>query len=248
MVVVEAGGAEGAIEARPMIAPYFNANRVKTVSLYVAWLDVMGSRLTMTRSLAASANFVGKLHASAIANAPSALSLCPMNDGLFAVADDIFQLKDFLRGCAYSVEAANAKAREIDQVFLTRAGIAFGQVLEGKNTAGASPALDSKVGIRDAILLGPPVVQAFEAEVNASPFGVYVHESARTFATAPHKSWSQGAYMRYWSRGEKPSEVLAIEQRVTDYLEYCSRHSLELGYPEDRIARHRQLAAEYFDY
>ena len=51
-----------------MNAPYFNAQGLTADNCYVAWLDVMGSRTAMVRSIATAANFIFKLHVAALAH------------------------------------------------------------------------------------------------------------------------------------------------------------------------------------
>lgn len=232
-----------------MQAPFFNSEHLNIANRYVAWLDVMGSRSMMTRSLRTVANFVFKLHVASLEAQPNNIVLYPMNDGVFAVGDDFRKIQGWLTDSFKRISLANQQA-EGDQtkVFLARAAVAYGPVAEGRLiTSDASSVLSKNQLHRDAILVGAPVVNAFLSERYVSPFGIFVHESARTFAPAGKQPWSFGTYMRYWA-GEKPPWVQQITEVIRTYLDHCERHSNELDYPVERIEKHRTMAREFFDF
>ncbi|MCW5938358.1 MAG: hypothetical protein KF884_07595 [Fimbriimonadaceae bacterium] len=230
-------------------APYFDANKLNIQNRYVAWLDVMGSRSMMTRSLATSANFIFKLHVAAIRANTKGLSLYPMNDGVYAVGDDIKLIQTWVKEAFRQVVLANAQAKDdMTKVFLARAAVAFGPVADGRTLGnGAAHELNSNAQVKDAVLVGAPVVNAFLHERYASPFGVFVHESARTFAPPNVQPWSYGSYMRYWKPGKHEAWISNLVQVLGEYLGHCADQSRELDYGLDRIREHHALAWEYFN-
>ena len=96
----------------------------------------------------------------------------------------------------------------------------------------------------DAILLGAPVVNAFQSEHLASPFGVYVHETARTFGANP---WRYGAYMRYWDLKHPGKWPVKLRSQILLYLDHATQHADELDYSRDAIENHRKLTMQFFD-
>ena len=74
--------------------PFFNAGVLPQPKLeYVAWLDVMGVRAIMSRSLPTSASFVFKLH-TAVLHAPhQPLRLYPVMDGVTSAVRHAVELR-----------------------------------------------------------------------------------------------------------------------------------------------------------
>jgi hypothetical protein len=132
--------------------------------------------------------------------------------------------------------------------FLVRGGLAFGPTIHGadvpRDACGAIPDAD---GYRESILLGMPMVQAHQAEAEAPPFGLCVHESARAFAPAGdeplHERW-----WRWDEFGDEPVRLSwsTLEGNLKSYFDWCAERSLRIGYPIDRINAHRSMAAQYF--
>ena len=73
-------------------------------------------------------------------------------------------------------------------------------------------------------MLGIPLVQAFLAESGAPPFGIYVHESARSFAP-PNQSPISHILWRWWLSDDTNKKLAA----------------------KLALAVHEELAREYFD-
>jgi hypothetical protein len=232
-----------------MLAPSFNADHMPVPSQkYVAWVDVMGSGSTMSRSLHRAANFVFKLHVAALETAnPHGLGLYPMNDGLYVVGGQFDHvsawLGEFMQRLGLALQAANNNA---EHMFLCRGAVAHGYVVEGKSLATqASQSLASHATHRDSILLGGPVSAAYRAEELAPPFGVFIHESARHGQGPNGNPFIRPPFLRYWPI-PRPDWVARLHQDVSAYLTYCGNHKYELGYARDRLALHCELADEYF--
>lgn len=230
--------------------PFFDAEYLVTEDRYVVWLDVMGTGSLLTRSLKTAANFIFKLHVASLETPHDGIHLYPMNDGVFAVGENLEAIRRWLKGSFLRINLAN-QAVNSDQtkIFMVRASVAYGPVAEGpKVQDGASDALRDNAAIRDAVLVGAPVVNAYLSERNICPFGIYVHESARTFAPRDTRPWSRGPFMRYWVQAQKPTWVSDIEICITGYLDYCKAHSNEIDYTNESISQHEILTREFFDY
>ena len=76
------------------------------VNEYVAWVDVMGTKSSMSRSIAETANFIFKLHIAAISAAAvnvANVRLYPVMDGVYATAADQPAMLSFLRGLFHAI-------------------------------------------------------------------------------------------------------------------------------------------------
>lgn len=234
----------------PVRAPYFDSAGIASKDRYVMWLDVMGTRSIMTRSVQTAANFVYKLHVAALESPHAAINLYPMNDGVFAVADDWRSLQTWAKEVFNRIHLANSSLTgktKWRKIFMVRGALAYGEVAEGRALPiTASTVLAAHKPYCEAVLVGPPVVNSFLSERCASPFGIAVHESARTFGP-PAAKWTGGAFMRYWS-STKAAWINDCKKLIDDYLKHCEKHSFELEYEEERIKEHMKLAAQYFDW
>jgi hypothetical protein len=237
--------------------PYFDAEQLpESVYEHVAWLDVMGTGAGLTRSLPTVANFVCKLHDAALdersrnASLKNTVRLYPVMDGLYAVTERGDDLRHFLRCVFRRVAIDFLKANQPHKRFLVRCGCAFGPVIHG-----------SEIGERSShqfrynpeysrrILLGGAMVQAYQTERDASPFGVAVHETARMFPRQTKGSFI-GKWFRWWQRSKKVDAIVipALAETLIEHFEWCLAHSHELDYKPDRISEHRRMAEEYFDF
>lgn len=225
---------------------FFNADHLPEPSLeYVAWVDVMGTQASMSRSLRVTANFMFKLHLAALQAPQANVRIYPVMDGFYAAAGDRVQMLNFLRGVFSAVAEEFNTTNENRFRFIVRGGLAFGPSVHGTNVpAGASPVLGQAPNYRDSILLGMPMVQAHLSEADAPPYGILVHESARTFAPLGQEPlhhiwwrWDNAANHAVWS---------ALQDNLNVYFDWCAERSLRLGYSLDRIKAHKNMVAQYF--
>src|SRR5436189_1077743 len=137
---------------------------------------MMGARAAMTRSIQISANFIGKLHA-AVLDAPHTdlLARVPTVDGVYIVASERQPLLNSMRSALRSLARVFVEEPRPDRQFLVRGGIAYGPVVLGADLNATHSTAFGEADNRtytDAILIGFPVVEAYEVESNAPPFGV----------------------------------------------------------------------------
>jgi hypothetical protein len=230
--------------AQPTV--YFDASHLpQPSSEYVAWLDVMGTQASMSRSLNATANFIFKLHAAALQASRSNVQLYPVMDGFYAASADQSSMLDFLREVLTGLAEEFNRQTRAEHQFVVRGGLAFGPVVHGQSVPqNASPILASSPNYRDSILLGMAMVQAHQCEATAPPFGVAVHESARTFAPSGqavlHSSWWR------WRNGSNAAIWKKLQTKLPTHLDWCADRALPLGYPADRIAAHKEMVRQYF--
>ena len=225
---------------------FFDATHLpQPASEYVAWIDVMGTQSSMSRSLNATANFIFKLHSAALQAATGSIRLYPVMDGLYAAGSAQSQMLDFLRSVFQQVAEEFNQTQVAHHRFIIRGALAFGPVIHGADvSAQASTVLASNLDYRRAILLGMPMVQAHLSEASAPPFGISVHDSARVFAPPGHQplhaiwwSWRNTANQETW---------LALKPALMQHLQWCSERSMSIGYPADRLKEHQEMVRQLF--
>jgi zona occludens toxin (predicted ATPase) len=89
------------------------------------------------------------------------------------------------------------------------------------------------------------MIHAYQTEREAPPFGVFTHESARSFAPAGDFPLSG----RWWHWSREEDEPLISEMRVAlpQFFDWAASHAQEFDYPQAKIADHRAAAYEYFE-
>ena len=225
---------------------YFNAAHLTAAAPeYVAWIDIMGTQASMSRSIKATANFIFKLHTAALTAPREHVRLYPVMDGLYAASPRKTDMLNFIRSVFLQVAEEFTQTADSNHRFMIRGGLAFGPVIHGANVAErASPVLHQNQEYRQAILLGMPMVQAHLSESSAPPFGVAVHESARAFSQ--NRQEPLHAIWWKWKSAENQAQWDALREAVGNHLSWCEERSLAIGYPPERLAVHRKMATQYF--
>lgn len=226
---------------------YFNASKLpKPINSYVAWIDVMGIRAIMSRSIQITANFVFKLHSAALEVLPAtnSLTLYPVMDGIFVVSkrqeEILVFLGDLMKKIAYTFVE-----QEIQHRFLVKAALAYGPVTHGREiTPEANQKLGGNEEYKNSLLIGMPMIQAYQSESKAPPFGIFIHESARAFSPSdetpiPHVWW------RWLNRSDSLRDELRNE--LESYFKWCEDHPLQIEYAVDRIKIHKEMVKQYLD-
>jgi len=216
---------------------------------YVLSLDIMGARGKMLRNVRTASIPIMKLQIAALAskgkNTKGPVDLFPMVDGLYAVTESLDPMMFFISDVFRSMAAEFLSLKPWEQSVI-RGALAYGPVILGRESKGSSEIL-AKTNYADSILLGMPLVQAFTAEAGAPPFGVYVHESARSFAP-PEGHPVAHVFWRWWLAGETSKKLASkLAQELKGYFAHCRKFPMGTFYAPDRIAAHQELAREYFD-
>jgi hypothetical protein len=191
------------------------------------------------------ANFIFKLHTAAL-NAPTkGVTLYPVMDGFYASSADKGGMLDFLRSVFQQVAREFNREKAEHYRFLIKGALAFGPVIHGSTVpAEASKTIAKFPSYRDSLLLGLPMVQAHIGERSAPPFGVFVHESARSFSspgqTPIHNVWWK------WKDKKNDPTWTDLEKNLIGHLEWCLERAGEIEYAPDRIQAHREMVQQYF--
>jgi hypothetical protein len=227
----------------------FNADNLPDMaSEYVTWVDVMGTQVSMSRSIKMTANFIFKLHIAALRAKTTAIRIYPVMDGFYASTPDRGPMLTFLRNVFKSVAEEFSSTIESQHRFLIRGGLAYGPVIHGQDVGQCAQELQNNPSYAGAVLLGMPMVQAHLSERDAPPFGVFVHESARAFAPAG----SEPLHWIWWKwKIDNNEESLTLwnnlRGHLLQHLDWCKARAQAILYNADRIEAHRKMVEQYFE-
>jgi hypothetical protein len=230
--------------------PYFDELRMSLpTDEYVCWIDVMGSQSIMLRSLSIASNFLMKLHVAAIrASEAFPVELYPVIDGVYVCSPSQNPLLHFVNRVCSSLAATFILETNPFHKFQIRSGLAYGPVIKGIGALECANELRNHPDHTRRILLGPTLTQAYQIERQSAPFGVAIHESARTFAPTGELPMS-GTYWKWWkSHCRTGDDTLASElfNSLEAHYKWCLKHTVALSYDKVDIERHRLLSEEYF--
>jgi len=230
--------------------PYFNIDEVDYPDEnYVCWLDIMGTRSHMKESHRKTGIFFGKLHSELVEKQDNEnIILYPIMDGAYIVTDSQSALHGYLSTVISNLAATNLDHDKNDVPnFAIRASIAYGPIIHGKNIPSDSNwVLSENAQYRDSLLIGLPMIQAIESESEAPPFGVHIHESARSFSPEDD---TEPMYEKWWEWYDNGDEEVATEvfKSLVDHLHssYMREHEIE-GYTKEKIGKHVEMMSQYF--
>ena len=234
---------------------YFNEKKLpRARNEYVAFVDIMGTRTHMKKSVRETANFIFKFHSAVISayreKAYKNVFVYPVMDGVYITAGSKEDITNILVRVYRNLSQLFLKENDFSYLYLIRGSVAYGEIIHGHNVPyEASKAFESNIGYKDQILLGSAMILAYDGEGKAAPFGVYVDDSA-----IKHEIGKYGAFSEKWKWFTDVS--LKIEEnlpalmsdKIQMYLESMKNPDHPLHYPNERIENHKQLAKEYFRY
>jgi len=231
---------------------YFNSALLPEPAYqYVCWLDVMGTASQMLRSLPIAANFIFKLHCAVleaceeVRAAENDIRLYPMMDGMYVTAARRGPLQSLLNQALCRLAITFLREEKPFHQFLVRGAVAFGPVYHGVMLPDeTADVLADYSHIRDSILVGLPMAQAFEAEREAPPFGIAAHSSARGFAPTGDKPF-RFIWLDWFRAAKPPIHPQEMLSKLEAYFDWQAKHHNMSGYDPQRIEYHRQLAREY---
>ncbi len=235
--------------------PFFDNKKVSEPQrCYVAWLDIMGTRSHMQRSMRVLATFMGRFHSAvllALDATKAKVGIYPIVDGVYLVSSELQPLLSYVQEAMKLLALTFVLETEEKHRFMVRGGLAFGPVADGESIRDACDVLGKNYDNHtSALLLGAGVGNAYEAEHSASPFGIWVHDTARIFAPTGKVPFAR-THWRWWEKApsdQKTYDDLAVvlSKMVPQYLAWCADHHTWLTYDPKAVDRHRELALQYF--
>jgi hypothetical protein len=223
--------------------PFFDNRGLDTCNKFVAWVDLMGAANHFLLSLPKAACFVGKIHDAGLQArlTYTAVSLHPIADGFYAMADRWADIQDFSARVMRSLAHVFEQENENQHKFLVRSGIAFGAVVDSRTMASGSRTFENEPQYLGNVLVGCPLAWAYKAESKAPPFGIYVDQSVTTHSRE-RVAW---VLHRWWQAQHQPWAA-SFGQRVVDYLTWARNNAIATRYPVKKHQRYVQATNEYF--
>lgn len=206
-----------------MTIPFFSPTHMPdTQNEYVCWLDVSGTKSTLSRSIKAGAVSIFKLHDAILNFKNSNVNIYPVMDGAYITSQSKSHIIEFVNN-VFKVMAECLIDTEVKYRFFIKASTAFGPVIHGKDIPDeASFRYGKNTNYKSSLLLGMPMIQAASSESLASPFGVYIHESARAFSPNSEESFITSHWQWFKSFGELGEKTM---QCLNEYFDWCKRSS-----------------------
>lgn len=186
---------------------------------YVAFIDIMGTKARMNKSVQECANYIFKFHSAVISSWREKpyknVFVYPVMDGVYITTAKREDMENIvLRIFRYLCDGINSN-NDINYLYVVRGAIAYGEVTHGHSVPyDASKAFEMNLGYKDNILLGKAMIDAYANEDKAAPFGIYIHESA--IKQNDDKKRQSGSFPPNWKWFQ--SEKLKIEAEMVDAL------------------------------
>ena len=207
----------------------------------------------MKKSVMDTANYVFKLHAAIITSwrekAYHNVFVYPVMDGAYITATNKEDMENLLIRVYRKIAEVFINEPKIEHQYLMRGAVAYGEVIHGHNVPyGASKAFELDLGYKNQILLGSAMIDAYEGEREAAPFGIYVHESAKNRFGDRYKGTYSGEWKWFLQKSLKVEESLSevILNKTISYLDSMRDTNNPLHYDIKKIERHKRLAEQYF--
>ena len=237
---------------------YFNVRKLKGKAHkeYVAFVDIMGTRTHMKKSVYESANFIFKLHAAIISawreKNYHGVFVYPVMDGAYITARNKDDMINIMLRIYRELAKLFVKEQTQEHQYMIRGAIAYGEVIHGHDIPyGASKAFENSLGYKDHILLGSAMIAAYDGEGKAAPFGIYVDESAVRHEEAEGKR-DYGSFCADWKWYQDNTLNLReinftdFREKIIDSLEAMKNPSHSFSYPPDKVQKHIEMAQSYF--
>jgi hypothetical protein len=232
------------------MSAFFDASKMpEAVDEYVCFVDIMGTQSKMINSMKQSGNYIFKLHATILeswrTSGYKSLSIYPIMDGAYITSRQKSELLNFLTYIFVSISEALLAENEFKHWYLIRAAIAFGQVIHGRNIPyDASLEFSSRVGYKEQLLMGAPMIKAYNGEHYSAPMGIYVDESAS------YKKWPIQCNWK-WFKNEKikveQTTLVNFKSKLIEYYNWLKDNAENEGYKIDRQQEHLQQLKKYFE-
>jgi hypothetical protein len=216
---------------------------IKSDCVFVAWCDVMGGGSIM-RSVHKTAIYrVIQFQRLVLLSLKShdAITVIPINDGVFLVSQDFDDLYTCLQDLLQRIVRVNlnkAKLGQMQYLFLARASVAYGPVTLGNDPAFEWEEIESiRPGYSKQLVIGLPVIQAYESESKAPPLGILLHETV--LAQIPSM---RGPFARW----QPEDDIDVVEEILQRYFSFQIMHQFELGFDAKKAEHYIAVAREYF--
>lgn len=165
---------------------FFDAKKLPTAkNEYVCFIDIMGIQSKMSHSINQSSNFIFKLHAIILeiwrTSTYKSISVYPIMDGAYITSSNKSEMLNFLTYIYNSLVKNLLREEDFKYWFWIRAALAYGETIHGRNIPyDASYEFSTRVGYKEQLLIGEPMILAYSKEREAAPMGIYIDNSANS--------------------------------------------------------------------
>lgn len=195
----------------------------------------------MSESFQKAANFILKFHSCVIdaIDQATAVTFYPLMDGVFITSPNSKVIRKVIDTIFSKVAEIFLSEEKNGYRFIIKGSLSYGDIAHGANIdEKVCEKLFKKVNYKQALMCGMPMIQAFMSEHTAPPFGVYIHESARTPTDL------QGKYYN-WSPQNGVNKK-HLKEKLLSYFHWCTFYSRYLELDKAKIDLYVKLTNEFF--
>lgn len=209
---------------------------------YVCWIDIMGMKSMLRRSVTTAAIMICRFQKLLNDNSDSNIRIYPIMDGAYVTSKDRDALEKFLNNVFRGVARNFIDEKKFHSKFIIKSCIAFGLIGHGDQID------SSDFKSKNSLFFGLPIIQAFEDEVKASPFGIFIHQSARALSTLEDNSYKP--FTTRWHIWFKSTDTIQedLKSAINEYYVIAKKLSHALPYPVEELKRHNEMAVQYLEY
>lgn len=217
---------------------------------YICWIDIMGTSNVMRESFERATNFILRFHCfvneaiAALTNPRDnqEVKLYPLMDGVYIVTPDLDLLRKIIFLVYDSLTSYFVNTQENKHRFMVRGSIAYGDLAHGGAINDkVCTMLNPNTDYKGKLLFGLPMIQAYNSESQASPMGLYIHESARSIGGL------QGRFFYWWKVNQPSTDIRRLTKEAGKYFDWCLANIFRLKMDPDKIKRYRAQLTEYFN-
>ena len=210
---------------------------------YVCWIDIMGTKNTMSESFEKAVNFILRLHEcviNAVKSQPNVNSY-PLMDGVFITCPNKETICKIIDEVFTEIADHFISVNKNIYRFIIKGSLSYGFIAHGNSISNTvcSGIIADNDEYKKSIMFGMPMIQAFTAEHTAPPFGIYIHESARQ----PKRI--QGRYYHWKIKQDKTFTKDLLKQKIISYFNWCTHYSPSLEMDTTKISMYKKLSEEF---
>ncbi len=236
-------------EKRLLETPYYNDTHTpEPKNEYVCWIDIMGTRSRMIDSVRTISIFIFKFHTVLLNHRREGITIYPLMDGAYITSSSQIIMLNYLKEVFFQLAETIICADNNLHKFIVRAGLAYGLVTHGRDVPeSAGKILAQNENIRNAILLGAPMIYAYQCECLAPPFGIYIHESIRLYMNNSDRPIKQKWWKWWFTDKERFDDDFRTNfiTSMKSYYDFATNNSYVLEYDNVKINEHRKMFEQY---
>lgn len=225
---------------------YFNSAYLpKSEKGYIAFIDIMGTKNHMQSSIETAANYIFKFHAAILTSwrksySEQSVFVYPVMDGVYISSSCKDAIERVLVSIYSQLTGTIINEKQDQHKFVIRGSIAYGKIVYGHRIPyQASKVFEMDLNYKNNILLGRPMIAAYENEKRAAPFGIFLDRSAT----------KRGHFSSDWKWFKSSVEEVGsdtIGKLREELNKYFDEKKASQNYTSAKIKEHRCLVEKYF--